>query len=74
MYHYPADIYTEPEPDTDTDTLANLGPGCARRAHTQSNGARGAADDPIRRPSRIVRVHRLVPHGINRTAGEWLKV
>jgi len=24
MYHYPADIYTEPEPDT--DTLANLGP------------------------------------------------
>jgi hypothetical protein len=30
MYHYPADIYTEPEPDTDTDTLANLGPGCAR--------------------------------------------
>jgi hypothetical protein len=24
MHHYPADIYTEPEPDT--DTLANLGP------------------------------------------------
>ncbi len=24
MYHYPADIYTEPEPDA--DTLANLGP------------------------------------------------
>ena len=24
MYRYPADIYTEPEPDT--DTLANLGP------------------------------------------------
>lgn len=24
MYHYPVDIYTEPEPDT--DTLANLGP------------------------------------------------
>ena len=24
MYHYPADIYTEPEPDV--DTLANLGP------------------------------------------------
>jgi hypothetical protein len=24
MYHYPADVYTEPEPDT--DTLANLGP------------------------------------------------
>ena len=24
MYHYPADIYTEPEPDP--DTLANLGP------------------------------------------------
>src|SRR5205814_8465224 len=24
MYHYPKDIYTEPEPDA--DTLANLGP------------------------------------------------
>ena len=24
MYHYAADIYTEPEPDA--DTLANLGP------------------------------------------------
>jgi hypothetical protein len=24
MYHYPADIYTEPEPDI--GTLANLGP------------------------------------------------
>ena len=24
MYHYPPDIYTEPEPDA--DTLANLGP------------------------------------------------
>ena len=24
MYHYPTDIYTEPEPDP--DTLANLGP------------------------------------------------
>ena len=24
MYHYPADIYTEPEPDV--DALANLGP------------------------------------------------
>ena len=24
MHHYPADIYTEPEPDA--DTLANLGP------------------------------------------------
>ena len=27
MHHYPADIYTEPEPDT--DTLANLGPLCS---------------------------------------------
>jgi hypothetical protein len=42
MYHYPADIYTEPEPDP--QTLANLGPLTAMAGiWTSADGSRPLA-------------------------------
>lgn len=60
MYHYPADIYTEPGPDT--DTLANLGP------LTGMAGIWTSADGMDARPVRAVSPHRSQPAAQDRRA------